>query len=87
MNEEEVLMALTKAVKTVLSGQSEVNEKFVEFTTESSEVSELMARRIRRLDESMGEIENDVNELMRQVNVLIDNLARKLDCPVVELKY
>lgn len=83
----EILEALTTAVKTVLTGQSEVNEKLVEFSVESSEVSMNMSRRIRRLDESMGVLADDVNELMRKMSVLIDNLSRKLECSTVELEY
>lgn len=86
-DENNALNALATSIRIAIDGQTSVNDSLSEFVTESTEVQMLTAKRILNLDERLGELEYDVKENKRKLDMLILNLSKILKVSTVELEY
>lgn len=86
-DENNALNALATSIRIAIDEQTSMNESLSEFVTESTDVQMLTAKRILNLDERLGELEYDVKENKRKLNMLIMNLSKILNVSTVELEY
>ena len=86
-DESNALNALATSIRIAIDGQTQVNDGLAQFVSESTEVQKLATKRILRLDERLGELEYDVKENKRKLDMLIMNLSKILNVSTVELEY
>jgi hypothetical protein len=87
MSEKSGVEELIKSVTEAMDGQMQINLEVTENLVAASEVAKISAKRILEIDTRLGEIEDDMREQTRKLNVLIDNLGRLLKVSSVDLEY
>ena len=78
---------LAKSIVEAVDGQMQINLEVTDTLVAASEAAKLSVKRILEIDARLGEVEDEMREQTRKLNVLIDNLGRLLKVSSVDLEY
>ncbi len=87
MSDELDFEGLAKSIVDAVDGQMQINLEVTDTLVAASEAAKVSAQRILVIDARLGEVEDEMREQTRKLNVLIDNLTRLLEVSSVDLEY